>query len=336
MTGGDGSGAIHWGGSSSARPTHRHLPSLETSTPPPSSQHHGGPLPAPNRLPSLLLTVRFSTSLPDLLLDIPYPATTTIAALKYQIRSHLTQPDSQRRLRFIHGGRILPDTAIVAAVLKPLSPPPPSTQQDADPKGKGKGVEGASSAPQRVYVNCSIGDLLTDAELEEEKRKAEEPVADAALPSASFSGHTPAGNGAGARTTDSGPRGFDRLLGSGFTPAEVNSLRLQFRARQEARYTADTLPSPNALQRMEDVWLDSNHAPEAGVGGALDGNGDDDSGLAVILDVALKGMLIGFVWPLGAAGWLVRGEEKIPKRMRVMVWCGFVLSLVLGIVRYLG
>jgi len=30
------------------------------------------------------------------------------------------------------------------------------------------------------------------------------------------------------------------------------------------------------------------------------------------------------------------GLEKIPKRLRVMVWCGFALSVLLGVVRYLG
>lgn len=338
MTGGDGSSSSDRGGSSPPRATHRQLPFLQTSAPPSQPpQHHGA-------LPPLLLTVRFSTSLPDVLLDITNPATTTIAALKYQIRSHLTEPDSQRRLRFIHGGRILPDTAIIATVLKPLPPPPPASRQEAnaaDPKGKGKAVEGSSSSSaaanaQRVYVNCSIGDLLTDAELDDEKRRAEEPVPETALlpPASSLAaGQGPTGNGAGgARSTERGPRGFDRLLMGGFSPSEVNQLRLQFRARQEARFTADTLPSPDSLQRMEDVWLDSNHTPEAG---AIE-DGGDEGGLAGVLDVAFKGMLIGFVWPLGAVGWLVRGEEKIPKRMRVFVWCGFVFSLLMGTIRYLG
>lgn len=337
MSGGDDSG----GSSSPTKPSHRHLPSLKTSI----AQH--GTL-TPNKppiqvlTPPLLLTVRFSTSLPDLLLDIAQPNRTTIAALKHLIRSRLEQPNSQRRLRFIHGGRILADNSIVGSVLKPLPPPPKDDQHD--PKGKGKAVEGREV--QRVYVNCSIGDLLTDAELEAEKRKAEEPIPDEVL-TAPATPMPPGGRplaGAGGEQ-DRGPRGFDRLLAAGFTAAEVNQLRLQFRSIQEARHTADTLPSPDTLRSMEDAWMDNNNAGvSAAAGGgltaeegaAVDGAAGDEFGLAGVLDLLLKGMFIGFVWPLGAIGWLVRDEEKIPKRMRVFVYFGFVLSLLIGTIRVLG
>lgn len=331
MTGGDSSGG-----------SHRRLPSLNTSV----SQHGAlAPWPAPQvHAYPLLLTVRFSTSIPDLLLDVPHPSRTTIAALKHLIRSRLEQPTSQRRLRFIHSGKILADNAIVGTVLKPLPPPPKDDQ--ADVKGKGKAVEGRDA--QRVYVICSIGDLLTDAELENEKRKAEEPVPDEALTAPTSPlppGSRP--SGAGGEHHDRGPRGFDRLLAAGFTAAEVNQLRLQFRSIQEARHTADTLPSPDTLRSMEDAWMDNNNAgvsaaaggPSTEDGGALDGAAGglgDEFGLAGVLDLLLKGMFIGFVWPLGAIGWLVRDEEKIPKRMRVFVYFGFVLSLLIGTIRVIG
>lgn len=328
------------GSSTPTNPSHRHLPALKTSM-----TQHGALTPKPPQVhtPPLLLTVRFSTSIPDLLLDIVQPNRTTVAALKLLIRTRLEQPNSQRRLRFIHGGRILADNAIVGSVLKPL-PPPPRDEQ-TDPKGKGKAIEGRDI--QRVYVNCSIGDLLTDAELEAEKRKAEEPVPDEALTAPT----TPlplGGRSAGAGgEQDRGPRGFDRLLAAGFTAAEVNQLRLQFRSIQEARHTADTLPSPDTLRSMEDAWMDNNNAGvSAAAGGmsteegaALDGAAGglgDEFGLAGVLDLLLKGMFIGFVWPLGAIGWLVRDEEKIPKRMRVFVYFGFVLSLLIGTIRVLG
>lgn len=328
-------------------------------------------LPPPTQ--PLLLTVRFSTSIPDLLLDISRPNATTVAALKHLIRSRLEQPDSQRRLRFIHGGRILPDTAVLGAALKALPPPPrdPHHQQHAstsDPKGKGKAVDGATfstTTAQRVYVICSVGDLLTDAELDEERRRAEEPAPEAPSATPGSGDHGtgsssaapttpnggPGGAGLGGGTGSAGPRGFERLIAAGFTTAEVNQLRLQFRSIQEARHTADTMPSPDSLRTMEDMWMDSNNAGGGlglassvapggadgtdGAGGAGEAVGEE-FGLAGVLDLLLRGMFIGFVWPLGAVGWLVRDEEKIPKRMRVFVYFGFVLSLLIGTIRTIG
>lgn len=375
------SGSGSGGGSSSSSPTkrtHQRLPSIKTSSssgptpqpPQPQPQQHGSGLltPKPPPTPPLLLTVRFSTSLPDLLLDIPHPNRTTVAALKHLIRSRLEQPNSQRRLRFIHSGKILPDTAVLGAVLKPLPPPPRDDhlQQQSDPKGKGKAVADGGSggsggsgsgslSVQRVYVICSIGDLLTDAELDDERRRAEEPVVpeqpspgpNTPVPSGlgTAGDENGVGGGGGGGDGQRGPRGFDRLLAAGFTAAEVNQLRLQFRSIQEARHTADTLPSPDALRSMEDAWMDNNN--NAGVAAAMGPNTDggeggdgaaaaglgDEFGLAGMLDLLLKGMFIGFVWPLGAIGWLVRDEEKIPKRMRVFVYFGFVLSLAIGTIR---
>ncbi|KAL1883943.1 hypothetical protein Daus18300_000051 [Diaporthe australafricana] len=354
------------GGSSSSssptKPRHPHLPP-PLKTPTLVTPQHGGSTPKPQYTPPLLLTVRFSTSIPDLLLDIPHPSRTTVAALKHLIRTRLEQPNSQRRLRFIHGGKILPDTAVLGAVLKVLPPPPSAASTSAslataksehDPKGKGKGVEGAGHLAQRVYVNCSIGDLLTDAELEEERKRADEPVPEQPAAAGLSSPYPPSqsplpgggGAGAGGAGQERAPRGFDRLLSAGFTAAEVNQLRLQFRSIQEARHTADTLPSPDTLRGMEDAWIDNNNAGTAPAtlpagGGdeaeaAAAAAGGDEFGVAGVLDILLKGMFIGFVWPLGAIGWLVRDEEKIPKRMRVFVYFGFVLSLLIGTIRAIG
>ncbi|KAK2606986.1 hypothetical protein N8I77_005700 [Diaporthe amygdali] len=346
--------------SSPTKPRHQHLPP-PLKTPSSLTPHHGGSAPSkPQYSPPLLLTVRFSTSIPDLLLDIPRPSRTTVAALKHLIRTRLEQPNSQRRLRFIHGGKILPDNAVLGAVLKVLPPPPSAANTSSssgansehDPKGKGKAVEGSSHHAQRVYVNCSIGDLLTDAELEQERKKAEEPVPEQAPASGLSSPYPlshsplPGGSGGAGAGQERTPRGFDRLLSAGFTAAEVNQLRLQFRSIQAARHTADTLPSPDTLRGMEDAWIDNNNDAGAGPAAVPTAGGDEGEGVAAaggeefgvagVLDLLLKGMFIGFVWPLGAIGWLVRDEEKIPKRMRVFVYFGFVLSLLIGTIRAIG
>lgn len=350
----------------------------------------------PSLLPSLHLTVRFSASLPDLQLDIPSPNRTTIVALKHRIRERLlalsssnnsSNKDSQdetptakaarSRLRFIHAGKILPDTAIVSSVLRPPPPPPMAvdTTKGKDSKGKGKAVDRQPQQQQRVYVNCSIGDELTDEELSVEAEAAASvpaaPMGSAnspnntangtrssssrttgLQPSSSSSSTTqvrPRGTAASSRqqeTTDrNGPRGFDRFLSAGFTPAEVNQLRLQFTSIQASRFTPDTMPSPDTLRSMEDAWIDSNHGGVAGPG--LDGGvavNDDGTGEPIpvtdqvdgfngMVDTLVKGMFIGFVFPLGAIAWVLREEGMLSKRWRVSIAFGVVFGFGIGVLR---
>lgn len=311
----------------------------------------------PSPSPPLALTIRFSASLPDLDLEIPHPAQTTVVSLKHLIRARLSEPTSQRRLRFIQGGRILPDGAALAAVLRaPPAPPPTTTTATTttinypDHQGKGKGVLNKPPPPQRIYVNCSIGDSLTTAELEDEARAAAapapnpssspllSPAARGSNASSPGPGTPGAGGGAGGgNTTTAAPRGFERLLNAGFTPAEVNQLRLQFRSIHSSRFTPDTLPSPDSFRRMEDSWIDDNGAavPATALAGssAPDGADDGSSGLAGHLDALVWGVLTGFMWPLGSFGWLVRQPGIHSDRWRIMVCFGVLFSFLFGIVR---
>jgi hypothetical protein len=292
--------------------------------------------------PPLLLTVRFSTSLPDLHLDIPSPSQTTVAALKHLIRSRLEEPNSQRRLRFIHQGKILPDNAALSSVLRPLPPPPASPSAQHDPRGKGKAVEGQAEPPARIYVNCSIGDSLTDEELKAEALAALEPPTAGSTKGARQGVLGVGGLGTGEGGTGSTnaqrptPRGFDRLLNAGFTAAEVNQLRLQFRSIQAIRHTPDTMPSPDTLRSMEDAWIDNNGggAVPGGGGDGSGDNGDDGFGVANgVLDVLLQGMIIGFFWPLGSMSWLIRESGLWSKRWQVCVSFGLILSIAIGIIK---
>ncbi|KAI1269355.1 DUF2407 C-terminal domain-containing protein [Xylariaceae sp. FL1019] len=310
---------------------------------------------APIPQPPLLLTIRFSAALPDLELDIHRPAATTVVSLKHLIRSRLENSQAQKRLRFIHGGKILPDTAVLSSVLRALPAPPPRgpLKPDSDPldlkgkdgESKGKQVPGRPEPSPRIYINCSIGDELTPSELESEAVAAALPPPSATLPSTP---RRPGGSGLSVDTgTTSAPRGFDRFLSAGFTASEVNQLRLQFRSIHSSRYTPDTLPSPDSFRRMEDSWIDDNGASmptsnpsdgNTGSGGLIGGLGgggtdSDEVGLVAMVDVLIRGVITGFIWPLGSAGWLMKEEGMSSGRWRFMVGVGVVFSFLIGCIR---
>ncbi len=370
--------------------------------------------PAP---PPLHITVRFSIALPDLHLDIPSPQQTTVVALKHLIRGRLAaaaeaeaeaeassntsdnsdsdsdsdsdsntpkrpspSPAAQAslaRLRFIHNGRILPDTSVLSAVLKAPPPPPLShhAAAAADPKGKSRAD---FPAQQRVFINCSIGDALPASALTDEATlaSAPPPPPPSPLSPSPRNGNTPPlrlsttnllfppsqqqqqsqsqsqsqppisttiPTRAAAR-----PQGFDRLLAAGLTPPEIATLRSHFRAIHTARFTPDTLPSPDSLRRMEDAWLDNDRTTtssqrmpsssgmtlvdDGGDGGTTAG-GEDAYGLSALAGPLIQGMLIGFVFPLGVVGWLGKEDGVWSRRMQVFVVFGVLLSLSVGLVR---
>ena len=278
---------------------------------------------APSVGRALLLTVRFTTSIPDLLLEIPTPSETAVIALKHLIRSRLDQSTSRNRFRLIHGGKLLKDDDNLAAALKIPSAPP----RAPDPKGKGKIVE---DPPARVYINCSIGDELTSAELSAEALAATESVTKSRKDRESRIEFQKA---AALPTTTPALRGFDRLISGGFTPAEVNQLRLQFLSIQANIHTPDTMPSPSTLRTMEDAWIDDN-AGNTGAGAGEGGFDFGDDGLGSgALDDLLWGNIIGFLWPLGCVGWIIRESGVWSKRRQIAVFTGFVLSLTFGMLR---
>ncbi|RFU29780.1 hypothetical protein B7463_g6579, partial [Scytalidium lignicola] len=282
------------------------------------------PLSAPINSP-LRITIRFTTAIPDLLLDISSANQTTVVALKQLIRKNLDPLTAVHRLRLIHGGKLLQDDDVLSSALKVIQAPP----RAPDPKGKGKGKE-IDELPSRVYINCSIGDILSPEELSKEATRA------ASLPVERRKGNGEGGErnaGLGISTLPT-PRGFDRLLSSGFTPAEVNQLRLQFLSIQSNIHTPDTMPSPNTLRRMEDAWIDDNAGNAAGTGEVFDLGGDGMGGGAV--DDLLWGNVMGFLWPLGCIGWVLREGDVWPGRRNMAVFTGFLLSVTFGMLRVMS
>ncbi|KAL4792133.1 DUF2407 C-terminal domain-containing protein [Aspergillus venezuelensis] len=314
------------------------------------------PAPAPENNP-LYLTVRFSASIPDLRLDIDYPETTTAAGLKQAIRARLPQSLSSHRLRLIYAGRGLKDTTPLAVSLK-LTPPPTrfaklasSADNDADTdsttKDKGKVPV---REPPRLYVHCSIGDIiLSAADLEAEAavvstlRKDQESQSEDNSSGATLESRH--GQAQPSSSTTPAPRGFDRLLSAGFTAAEVTALRSQFMAILSTSRTPDTMPSGAELRELEDRWLDEgSSAMGAGGAGGDGGEGvsfaDDDGGFGTgsrgAIDDMLWGAVMGFFWPVGCAMWLRREEGVWSWRKGLAVFVGVVVNIAFGAMRIMN
>lgn len=268
------------------------------------------PAPAP---PPLLITVRFSSGLPDLATDVLAPHTTTVLAFKHGLRARLA---SRSRLRLIYQGRILADAASLASVLKPLpaAPPPPP------PDSKGKAVD--KPLPVRVYLNCSIGDELSTAELDAEELAAANPP----------EGDGEAKGGPGSTWKKPRPRGFDRLLQAGFTQSEIATLRTQFTSIHTERFASDAMPSPDTMRGMEDAWIDGNAGELPSAASPLE---DDITNMSNVLDVMIRAMMIGFFFPLGSMTWLLR-QDVWGEKWRIFVGSGVVLSLTVGIFMTMG
>jgi hypothetical protein len=314
----------------------------------------------------LLVTVRFSASIPDLHLDVPDADTTTGAGLKQLIRAKLPPSLSSHRLRLIYAGRGLEDTAALATSLKlPPSPsrsPRPADDDDEDDlpaaengsaKAKAKGKQPMRDPRPRLYIHCSIGDIA----LSESDLAAEASVASTILLQkkkdgsrstsllASTGDHPsqsqPQSQQQQTTSTTPAPRGFDRLLSAGFTPAEVTALRSQFLAVQSVSRTPDTMPTGEELRDLEDRWMDEGstvaQAQDGGEGGAI---GDDDnalgSGSRTAMDDMLWGAVMGFFWPVGCAMWLRREEGIWSWRKGVAVFVGVVVNAGFGAMRIMS
>ncbi|RAL03975.1 DSC3 family protein [Aspergillus ibericus CBS 121593] len=302
---------------------------------------------------ALYVTIRFSASIPDLPLDIYSPSTTTSAGLKQLIRTRLPPHLSSHRLRLIHAGRGLEDKTPLSVSLKlpptptrsPRPPPPPSDADPAsDPKGKGKAP--VRDHP-RLYIHCSIGDIVLSAD----DLAAEASIASTLQQQTSRQSESEGGREDGRKdvqsesTTTPAPRGFDRLLSAGFTPAEVAGLRSQFLAVQSASRTPDTMPSGAELRELEDRWMDEGSSAAMVGGGGEGGEGvvsfaDDDGGFGPgsrgAMDDMLWGAVMGFFWPVGCAMWLRREEGVWSWRKGLAVFVGVVVNIAFGAMRIMN
>lgn len=146
-------------------------------------------------MPSLI--IKFSTAAPDLALDVPDVQIINVSWLRQQVRERIGGVLTNRRLRFIAGGKVLtPQTDFAKDVAK----------IDVNDKGKKPIVQDPN---KRIYIHCSVGEILSPADLQREA------TLDSSAPNP-------------ASTTLPEPRGFDRLRNAGFSAADIAQLRRQF------------------------------------------------------------------------------------------------------------
>ncbi|KZF19931.1 hypothetical protein L228DRAFT_250346 [Xylona heveae TC161] len=203
-------------------------------------------------------------------------------------------------------GELADEAAAAEASVKRITDESTLGGGDAEAHGdvKGKGVAGTGA---RGYVAGRTGIAAAGAEAETEAET------DAVAPA----------------STTAAPRGFDRLLGVGFSPAEVAALRSQFVALQSHSHTPDTMPSAAEMRMLEDRWMDESVAAGSGGGNAAD---TDDVQRGALEDMLL-GNIMGFFWPIGAVVWLLREEGVWSRRRQIAVFTGMLANITFSILR---
>jgi len=137
--------------------------------------------------PQILLTIRFSASIPDLDIGISSPENTTAAGLKQLIRARLPPELSERRLRLIYAGRGLEDEISLAVALK-LNPLGLGNGRNNLTHGRIEGVNGngdigGSGGCDKVdNDNDPEEDIALDSKRKEGKRKGKAAIRDPPLP----------------------------------------------------------------------------------------------------------------------------------------------------------
>jgi hypothetical protein len=137
----------------------------------------------------------------------------------------------------------------------------------------------------------------------------------------------PRGNSEGARE-----RGFDRLLLSGFSPAEIQFLRGQYHARR-----GNQIATQEELYAAEEEWLEENQERgimSEGVGGGGAGGlefEEEDASEGTQADFVL-GCIMGFVFGIIMLFWI--WDRGIVRKQKLGILCGIGANFTMGMMRY--
>ncbi|KAJ7502878.1 DUF2407 ubiquitin-like domain-containing protein [Mycena galericulata] len=172
-------------------------------------------------LPSRDLVIRFTEGTPDL--TVVVAKDDTLRDVKDMIRHERPQL-KDRRLRFIHSGRLLADTTLLNSWLVSLDEKRKQTSGEDDP----------APAAATTWMHCSVGREIVEGEDEEgNEQKAQLQPA----------------------------RGFDRLASVGFSEADIANFRQQFHSQSASNYLDTDFETEEEYDEharaLEEEWIDS-------------------------------------------------------------------------------
>ncbi|KAJ7128982.1 DUF2407 ubiquitin-like domain-containing protein [Mycena crocata] len=166
------------------------------------------------------LVIRFTEGTPDLTVVITKDD--TLKDVKNMIRRERPQL-KDKRLRFIHSGRLLADTILLNSWL-----------EDLDEKRKQSSEDDSAPMSVTTWIHCSVGREIQDGDDEEEnEQKAQLQPA----------------------------RGFDRLASVGFSEADIANFRQQFHSQSASNYLDTDFETEEEYDEharsLEEEWIDS-------------------------------------------------------------------------------
>ncbi|KAJ7497022.1 DUF2407 ubiquitin-like domain-containing protein [Mycena latifolia] len=182
---------------------------------PPSPE--SSPLPSESRD----LIIRFTEGTPDL--TVVVAEHDTLRDVKNLIRS-LRPQLKDRRLRFIHSGRLLADTTLLYSWLAALD----------EKQRQTSGEDDSTPVSPTTWMHCSVGREIEDGEDEEgiEQKAQLQPA-----------------------------RGFDRLASVGFSEADIANFRQQFHSQSASNYLDTDFETEEEYDEharsLEEEWIDS-------------------------------------------------------------------------------
>lgn len=288
--------------------------------------------------PALRLIIRFAPPTPDLSLAISSPSTTTPQNLHTLIRPHLPLHQAACPIRLISAGALLsPKLPLTSSLRLPqqrkraLLPPPPRGPTAA---AAAEGEEEKDDQEQPIYIHAAISG---SSKLSAAALAAEYQTLPPHGSSSTVGFSHPPKISIQSSPSSNPPLGFDALLSTGVSPAEIASLRSQFRSMHAHIHTPDTMPSHSELLILEERWLEHNSSHGGEVVGDVEGGASGWAGGAGgdggALEDVLWGSVMGFFWAVGAVAWLVREEGVWSRRRSAAVIVGVSINLAVCALR---